>query len=102
MWDLGRSVDIQLPIRGAPLGHNSARLHGSRNEALANDALLDHDFRFRERFINVTTVLVVRKSDVVGPLGMDRRSALRKSPFRFSYGRNDIIINFNQVGGVVR
>ena len=100
--NLRRGVEIELAIRAAPLRHDAACLHGHRNEALADDALLDHDVRFGERFVHVAAVLVIGERDVVRPLRMHGRRAFRERLLRIGDGGQNLVIHFNQIGSVAR
>ena len=95
-------IQGQRFLAGAPFGHHAAGLHGGGDEALAGDALVDDDIGIAEGLFGIAAFLVEGEGDVVGPLGMHGGGARGEGLFGIGDGRECLVVDFDEVGGVAR
>ena len=75
VWNLRGRVEREIFFRAAVIGYHSARFHGSGDQALAGDALLNHHFGLFEGLFGLAAFLMKCERGIVGPFRVNRRRA---------------------------
>jgi len=100
--DLGGGVERERLLAGPPFGDDAAGFERTGDEALAGDALFDHDLGVAESLGSVAAFLVEGEGNVVGPFGMYGGGAGGEGLFGVGDGGQGLVIDLDEIGGVGR